>query len=74
MVNDFMKDKNEAYFGSFLPIYFFDAYGVKLNYLPLSAYQDFMLILIKNGSLLSYDPSLFKSSAKINIFFKCKHF
>lgn len=44
MVNDFMKDKNEAYFGSFLPIYFFDAYGVKLNYLPLSAYQDFMLI------------------------------
>jgi len=44
MVNDFMKAKNEAYFGSFLPIYFFDAYGVKLNYLPLSAYQDFMLI------------------------------
>lgn len=43
MVDDFMKDKKEAYFGSFLPIYFFDAYGVDLNYLPLSAYQDFML-------------------------------
>ncbi len=43
MIDDFMVDKPDAYFGSFLPIYFFDAYGVKLNYLPLSAYQDFML-------------------------------
>ncbi len=44
MVDDFMKDKPDGVFGSFLPMYFFDAYGVKLNYLPFSAYQDFMLI------------------------------
>lgn len=43
MVENFMVDKKEAYFGSFLPMYFFDAYKVKLNYLPISAYQDFML-------------------------------
>ena len=43
MVDNFMKDKNNAYFGSFLPIYFFDAYGVKINYLPLSSGQDFMV-------------------------------
>ena len=42
MIDNFMKDKPEAYFGSFLPIYFFDAYGVKINYLPLSIDQDFM--------------------------------
>ncbi len=42
MVDNFMKDKKDAYFGSFLPIYFFDAYGVKINYLPLSVDQDFM--------------------------------
>lgn len=42
MVDDFMKDKPGDVFGSFLPMYFFDAYGVKINYLPLSAYQDFM--------------------------------
>lgn len=42
MVDNFMKDKPEAYFGSFLSIYFFDTYGVKINYLPLSVDQDFM--------------------------------
>jgi len=42
MIDNFMKDKPKAYFGSFLPIYFFDSYGVKLNYLPLSIDQDFM--------------------------------
>jgi len=42
MIQKFMVDKNQAYFGSFLPIYFFDAYNVKLNYLPLASNQDFM--------------------------------
>jgi len=42
MIDDFMVDKKQAYFGSFLPLYFFDAYGVDLNYLPLAAGQDFM--------------------------------
>jgi hypothetical protein len=43
MVDDFMKDKSQAYFGSFLPMYFFDAYNIKLNFLPLATNQDFML-------------------------------
>lgn len=42
MVQNFMADKKDAYFGSFLPMYFFDAYNVKLNYLPLANDQDFM--------------------------------
>jgi len=42
MIDSFMVDKKQAYFGSFLPIYFFDAYGVNLNYLPISNDQDFM--------------------------------
>ena len=37
-----MKDKKDATFGSFLPIFLFDAYGVETNYLPLSSNQDFM--------------------------------
>lgn len=41
MVDNFMKNNDQTYFGSFLPIYLFDAYNVKLNYLPLSATQDF---------------------------------
>lgn len=40
--DDFMKDKKDATFGSFLPIFLFDAYGVETNYLPLSSNQDFM--------------------------------
>jgi len=42
MINDFMKDKPQSSFGSFLPLYFFDAYGLKINYLPLANDQDFM--------------------------------
>jgi len=51
MVQDFMTDKKHAYFGSFLPIYFFDAYNSKINYLPLSDNQDFM-----NRGLIKYFP------------------
>ena len=40
--DNFIKDKPDSIFGSFLPIYFFDSYGVKTNYLPLSGNQDFM--------------------------------
>jgi len=42
MVEDYMVDKDEAYFGSFLPIYLFRAYEVDINYLPLANDQDFM--------------------------------
>jgi len=51
MVQDFMVDKKEAYFGSFLPMYFFDAYNVKLNYLPLADDQDYM-----SRGLIKYFP------------------
>lgn len=43
MVENFMMDKKDDYFASFLPLYFFDAYNVNFNYLPLAQNQDFML-------------------------------
>ena len=51
MVQSFMTDKKQAYFGSFLPIYFFDAYNSKLNYLPLASDQDYM-----SRGLMKYFP------------------
>jgi len=52
MVDDFMKDKKDVYFGSFLPIYFFDTYGIKINYLPIASDQDFL----NNRGLEKYFP------------------
>ena len=56
MIDNFMVDKKETYVGSFLPIYFFDAYNVKLNYLPLAINQDFM-----SRGLIKYFPLPLKS-------------
>ncbi len=42
MIQDYMKDKEDTYFGSFLSIYLFDAYGSEFEVLPLSNDQDFM--------------------------------
>ena len=54
MIDNFMVDKKQAYFGSFLPLYFFDAYNVDINFLPISNDQDFM----GRGLNKYYGPSM----------------